>query len=441
MEVSVRSFGTLTTADVHIGGLTVITGENDTGKSTIGKILFSLVKGVARYEEDLEEDKEARIVAAAEQIYFTMRRSINIANNIELRDMFHPRKFYSQLKLDQTRALAERLNLLNVLGNSSEVSAEDIHVYRQILSNISAIMNEKEEKSSAIARSVRRSFYSEFKGEVVAKGVDPTPAMLSITDGASDLIDIVWGRKGDKEEIQRFRYADDLGYADATYVDSPAIMQYHHLVKVARTLLDHDPSRLAVPLHVKDLANKLSDSKYSFSTLAGLNGDPSEFSSVSLDLNNMFGGVISYDDASSDFVLNRNGFKVSSSNIASGIKALGILEMLVASGSVKKNTLLILDEPEVNLHPKWQVDYCKVVCDLVAKGVDVIVTTHSPYVVEALKHYSDRGGISSRFYLASKETLTSSSICDISADISVAIDMLAAPLDKMSREAMDDFFN
>lgn len=41
MEVSVKNFGTISSADVHIGGLTVITGENDTGKSTIGKILFS----------------------------------------------------------------------------------------------------------------------------------------------------------------------------------------------------------------------------------------------------------------------------------------------------------------------------------------------------------------------------------------------------------------
>lgn len=441
MEVSVKSFGTLAAADVHIGGLTVITGENDTGKSTIGKILFSLIKAVARYEEDLEEEKEDRVIAEAERIYFGIRRSINIASHVEFRDMFHPRKFYSHLKLDQARAIHERFEMLKIISSIADNSSLDFESYYQSLNKIATIMSEPDDKISVITRAVRKSFYSEFKGEIISKGMgESAPAELSITDGASNLIDIVWGRKDDKEGIQQFRYVDDLGYADATYVDSPAIMQYHHLVKMARTLFDHDPSRLAVPLHVKDLANKLSDSKYGFTALTGLQDEPSMLAGISVAINNMFGGVISYDDDSSDFVLNRNGFSVGSSNIASGIKALGVLEMLVAGGSVKKNTLLILDEPEVNLHPKWQVDYSQVICQLVAFGVDVIVTTHSPYIVEALKHYADLSGIEKRFYLASKGMDVSSRIDDITEDISVAIDRLADPLDKLSRESIADFF-
>lgn len=31
-------------ADIELGGLTVITGENDSGKSTVGKVLFSTLK-------------------------------------------------------------------------------------------------------------------------------------------------------------------------------------------------------------------------------------------------------------------------------------------------------------------------------------------------------------------------------------------------------------
>ncbi|HFO2891335.1 TPA: AAA family ATPase, partial [Escherichia coli] len=63
MRVKVNNFGTISQADVSIGGLTVITGENDTGKSTIGKILFSMVKAISRYEEDLEEDKEVQVTS------------------------------------------------------------------------------------------------------------------------------------------------------------------------------------------------------------------------------------------------------------------------------------------------------------------------------------------------------------------------------------------
>lgn len=64
--------------------------------------------------------------------------------------------------------------------------------------------------------------------------------------------------------------------------------------------------------------------------------------------------------------------------------------MLLKGGHAESNQLLILDELEVNLHPKWQVLYCELICDLVYSGVDVIITTHSPYVIDALKHYADK---------------------------------------------------
>lgn len=100
MRIKVDNFGTISQADVHIGGLTVITGENDTGKSTIGKLLFSMIKAISRYEEDLEEDKEDRITNIVDKIYFNLRRRISITENPELRDIFNPRKFYPLLKLD-----------------------------------------------------------------------------------------------------------------------------------------------------------------------------------------------------------------------------------------------------------------------------------------------------------------------------------------------------
>ncbi len=34
--------------------VTVIAGENDRGKSTVGKLLYSIIKSIGRYEKDLE---------------------------------------------------------------------------------------------------------------------------------------------------------------------------------------------------------------------------------------------------------------------------------------------------------------------------------------------------------------------------------------------------
>lgn len=442
MRIKINNFGTIAEADVAVGGLTVITGENDTGKSTVGKILFSMVKAISRYEEDLEEDKEERITSIVEKIYFNLRRRINISATPEIRDLFNPRKFYAALKVDLYKTLTERENYLSHLINKSELSELAADSVRSDLLKIHEIMLEPDDEISAISRALRKAFYSEFKGEIIQKGhITPVKASLEVIDGASPLIDIKWTKDG----ISQFHYADGLGFSDATYVDSPSVMQYHNLVRYAKTLFDNngEPGRLTVPLHVKDLTTKLSDSVYNFFVHADLFDSNSFYNSslnISNKINNTFSGEVTYDTEQNEFFLEKQGFRINSSNIASGIKSLGILDMLIKCGAAAENSLLIIDEPEVNLHPKWQVFYAEMICELVAIGVDIIITTHSPYIIDALKHYSDKKDIKNHFYISERfpgEDYTT--FVDITDNIAYAINLLASPLNELNQEYLDDF--
>ncbi|HIC78966.1 MAG TPA: ABC transporter ATP-binding protein, partial [Sulfurovum sp.] len=44
MELQLKNIGMIKEANVKLDGLTVIAGENDTGKSTVGKALYSILK-------------------------------------------------------------------------------------------------------------------------------------------------------------------------------------------------------------------------------------------------------------------------------------------------------------------------------------------------------------------------------------------------------------
>ena len=66
--------------------------------------------------------------------------------------------------------------------------------------------------------------------------------------------------------------------------------------------------------------------------------------------------------------------------------------------------MVILDEPEIHLHPQWQIAYAELIV-LLQKHFDlsVIVTTHSPYFVDALNLFSCKYGTDGKvnYYLSS----------------------------------------
>lgn len=440
MKLTVNNFGIIKKAEVEIGGLTVITGENDTGKSTVGKIIFSLVKAFARYREDLEENKDNTILFYLEEIYFTLRRIVNISYEHDVRDFFQPRRLQNQLRLEYHETRKEALLVLESARQKGiDIPVDFYHLLESNFAKIAYVLNEPEDKKGAINRAIKKAFYSEFKNEILQKGGFPqSEATVSIKDGASEIIDLRLNRDG----AIKYQASDDLGFSDATYVDSPAVIQFNNLVRTSKTLFDDTSSnRLTVPLHLKDLSSKLSDSMYGFLEL-DLFQEDTEMTALTKKISGLLDGSVDYDSDKKDFVFNRNGISVSSTNIASGIKALGMLDLLIKGGNTKRNSLLILDEPEVNLHPKWQVAYCDIITSLVHCGVELIVTTHSPYIVHALKEFSEKKGIQNQFYLANKMDFENfSEFMDISNNISYAIDLLAMPMHELNKKSIENVFS
>ncbi|NET87164.1 MAG: AAA family ATPase [Kamptonema sp. SIO1D9] len=99
------------------------------------------------------------------------------------------------------------------------------------------------------------------------------------------------------------------------------------------------------------------------------------------------------------------------------------LEMPIVSSMVKElaplvlclrylaepNELIIIDEPEMNLHPAAQVEIIEFLAMLVEAGLNVLITTHSPYIVDHLSNLmqaarcEDKESIKERFYLERTE--------------------------------------
>ena len=70
---------------------------------------------------------------------------------------------------------------------------------------------------------------------------------------------------------------------------------------------------------------------------------------------------------------------------ASSVKDLAAF-FLYLKFVAKKNDLVVLEEPEINLHPKNQIELAKFIVRLINCGLYIVLTTHSPYFLEQLSH-------------------------------------------------------
>ncbi len=96
--------------------------------------------------------------------------------------------------------------------------------------------------------------------------------------------------------------------------------------------------------------------------------------------------------------------KMEMSVVSSMVKELAplvlYLRYLAAPGE-----LLIIDEPEMNLHPKAQVQLTEFLAMLVNAGLHVLITTHSPYIIDHLVNLlkaaqaEDKQAVQEKFYL------------------------------------------
>ena len=78
--------------------------------------------------------------------------------------------------------------------------------------------------------------------------------------------------------------------------------------------------------------------------------------------------------------------KIEYSNLSSGIKIFAVLQRLLETHTLNKGDVLVIDEPEVNLHPKWQIVLAELLVMIYKElGIFVLVNSHSPYFIRGIE--------------------------------------------------------
>jgi len=306
MELQLKNIGMIKEANVKIDGLTVIAGENDTGKSTVGKSLFMFLKTYNFMFNDILKLVKKTGSKKIENFSTNVQKEINEHLNF-------PKLIFQELISGTEFSLLEngkKILDLSVNNQNHIVPNGEIHMEHTEIAQLSPIIIE-------------------------------TPLVWNFTDFFRDIAQI--------ESQMNIK------------------LDYPYLMK-----------DLNFKLHIKSASNGLD---------------------IKEKVTNLMGGEFKKDEMGR-YYFDKKGQRIELVNTATGIKYFGIFQVLSQNNYLNENTVLVLDEPEVHLHPKWQLEMAKIIVELVKNGVKIVVNSHSPYMIEALQRYGKKSKIDMDFYLA-----------------------------------------
>jgi len=210
------------------------------------------------------------------------------------------------------------------------------------------------------------------------------------------------------------------------FIDSPDFLSKFNYLKNTMALSQQYQLNFSLPDEVGDLVLRISQPKV-------LTRHDKKFQQIK----KLIKGEVYYDSQEDNIFYKKDGLKnkLDMYQTANGIKMFGFLQILILNGTLKNGSTLIFDEPEVHLHPSWQLEYAKMICGVVTKGIKVLVNSHSPYMIEALELYSKKENINTHFYLANKVNETSV-IENVSNHLERIYKKLAEPISRL--EELDD---
>ncbi len=445
MELLLHNVGIIQKSSITMDGLTVITGKNSSGKTTVGKVVYSLIAAGSNTEVAFEESRRSFICSQLDAVVGTLR--FRRARQMRSYSKRPENEFEQILQILFVRRYArfDFEELLDFLFTTKsfllELTAEmyiDYFMpdksdmqrtsYNSFFDAVFDNFREWKERAIDICISTidlindETVFLRFLKDRTTAylnhefnKQIRPVRARASVAN-------IVLSDQGKLIVSAKVRSKDSIEYTK----DSTFLFPYEKCIFIDNPfVLDQldDYER-----HVGNHAYRASESGTTDTLITSEDIDSRDDILVELlmqsegmnffsdmEIQKKYGAVFDkinkivpgeFSKTPDGVFYIQEGSRLSVKNLATGSKMFFIIKKLLRNGLLDDTTVLVLDEPESHLHPDWINKFAEILVVLIQDiKLNVVLTTHSPNLMLALSYYSKFAGITSNahFYLAEQE--------------------------------------
>lgn len=384
MKIQINNLGNVEYGDLDISKrLTVFCGPNNTGKTYVSYVIYSLLKP-QYYFDNTDVPNLSKVLVEDKVLFELTSKNINTYRKNKLQNIGSNLESLFGISDSDKLSLFKNLNLQYSLSDAEFMkSVADIELNYNFMWN-------------GLALSVKKA-----KGDYNVEVSRPKEVAL----GSADSFFFSWELATSiYEKLVNYPFTKSCIFPverNSIYTFNKELsIQRNELIEQMQALKDNkrigrdSVDRLLgrstrYPLAIRDCLSVAND-------LNNLKKQKSEYADFAETLERkLLGGKMSVTKEGEVEFIPKKGQRLPIHLTASIVKTLSSLTFYLKHLAVRGD-LIIIDEPEMNLHPDAQVMLAHIFGQLVNKGLNLLISTHSDYIIRELNNMIALGSISDR---------------------------------------------
>ncbi|WP_170933764.1 AAA family ATPase [Bacillus cereus] len=375
-----NNLGSISKGNIELGKITILCGENNTGKTYASYGIYGLLKRLGRLKGHYELN--AKELLEKKTTTIDLRKTVNLFNDSlavlsetfseQLYELFGTNKeFFKGSKIRVTtdieneplgKNILEEAIKFNISFNdetlicavNKKAGEYEVHV------SLVNFEDNEQEKVKFFVRLVKQ-FIKDRLDKALFKTLPTKPFILPAERAGLNLFHNELNKN--RNEIVR---------------------------ELSVSLLNDEEDFSEIRKSVSSYALPISDYIAFLNDKDTLKKEESEFSTIGVEMQKKILKGTYYVDDQSIYFRPANSFQENAKNInlhvsSSTVKTMFGMDFYL-NHIAQRGQFLIIDEPELNLHPDNQRKIARILAKMANKGINVVISTHSDYIIKELNN-------------------------------------------------------